>query len=378
MPDYAQEFVQSCFECLDELHPGDEAAKAGLVRELAGIENADSNIAAICSALAIEVYGSRLPDIVKERLDAELGSIIENGFSFLYMIAYMSVEKSRAAGYPVCASGSVGASVVAYLLGISDFDPIAFSIPFETFGGLHGEKWPYFTLQFSDVYLDGNQSYLEEILEYHKPESMEASSIYLLRRDTLTTIHKLEELTGVDANSIPLDDEKTLHLLANADTVGIPLFEEEDAREMIRIAKPQSFDDFIRIAGLSFGTDTWFDNAENLIKSDSATIAEVISSRDELMLYLMEKGVCRERAFAIMENIRKGKGLAVEDRDRMKESGVPEWYVESCGKIQYLFPKAHAVAHTMLAFRLAWYKAHYPEAFDTTALPLPSKKRPVD
>ena len=194
-------------------------------------------------------------------------------------------------------------------------------------------------------------------------EERTLSEINLNGHDDPTMIQKLEELTGIDAKTIQLDDAKTLAMLISADTLGVPEFESEHVRDMIKMACPKTFDDFVKIIGLSRGADVWNGNAENLIKSGTATISEVIALRDEIMTYLTGIGICNATAYEIMESVRRGRGLSAEHERIMTESGAPEWYVESCKKITYLFPKAPAVAYTVASFRIAWFKAHYPEAF---------------
>jgi DNA polymerase-3 subunit alpha (Gram-positive type) len=176
-----------------------------------------------------------------------------------------------------------------------------------------------------------------------------------------TMLKKLGALTGIDAAAVALDDIETLNMFAGGDTLGE--FEDPLVREMIRVARPKTFDDYVQISGLHHGAGVWFDNAEELIKSGVATISEVIALRDEIMIFLMDKGIGREVAFGIMEQVRKGRGLTLEQEDTMKNAGVPDWYIGSCQKINYLFPKAHVVGYTMMTFRLGWYKAHYPREF---------------
>ena len=477
------------------------------------IENSAGILRDICYNRAHELYGEDLPDIVTERLERELNSIIGNGFAVMYIIAQKLVWKSVADGYLVGSRGSVGSSFVAYMAGITevnslqahylcpkchyvDFDsdyvksfsgrsgcdmedrvcPVCgeplmkegHDIPFETFLGFKGNKEPDIDLNFSGDYQSKAHAYTEVIFgkgktfragtvgtladktaygyamhyyeehEQHKrsceldrissgcvgvrrttgqhpggiivvphgeeiysftpvqhPANDQTTKIItthfdyhsidhnLLKLDILghddpTMIRMLEDITDVDATKIRLDDPEVLSLFHGLEalhikpediggtdlgSLGIPEFGTEFVMQMLRDTKPKAFSDLVRISGLSHGTDVWLGNAQTLIQEGKAQISTAICTRDDIMIYLIDKGVESEQSFKIMESVRKGKGLTPDYEKVMKEHDVPDWYLWSCKKIKYMFPKAHAVAYVMMGIRIAWFKIHEPLAY---------------
>ena len=214
--------------------------------------------------------------------------------------------------------------------------------------------------------------------EYH---SIDANLLKLdeLGHDDPTMIKHLEDLTGVNAQEIPLDDPEVMSLftsnralhyvddtpdpiLGDLGCLAVPEFGTKFVRGMVSDTKPTTFDDLLCISGLSHGTDVWLGNAADLVAS-GIPLKECICCRDDIMNYLIGKGVAPKLAFQTMESVRKGKGLKPEMEEAMKANDVPDWYIDSCKKIKYMFPKAHAVAYVMMAFRIAWFKVHRPLAF---------------
>ena len=223
---------------------------------------------------------------------------------------------------------------------------------------------------------DPNSDQITTHFEYH---SMEENLLKLdmLGHDDPTMIRMMEDVTGVDAKTIPLDDKKTMSIFTSSKVLGyendpilgptgavaVPEFNTRFTRGVLLDTKPEKFDFLVRISGYTHGTDVWLGNAKDLIVSGTARVDQTIGCRDDIMIYLISCGLPEKRAFKIMESVRKGRGLPDGAEQEMKDAGVPEWYIGSCKKIKYLFPKAHAVAYVMMAFRIAWFKVYHPLAF---------------
>lgn len=207
----------------------------------------------------------------------------------------------------------------------------------------------------------------------------------LLKLDLLghldpSTIRMLQNLTKVDPLKIPMNDEKVISLFKSHKAlnykinytgeelgiIGLPEFGTSFVRELVRESKPKSFADLVRISGLSHGTNIWTGLAQKIIRDKEATLSEVISVRDDILTYLISLGLEESMSFNIMESVRKGNGITKEWEDTMRNKSVPEWYIESCKQIKYMFPKAHAVAYVMMAYRIAWYKINYPLEYYAT------------
>lgn len=221
---------------------------------------------------------------------------------------------------------------------------------------------------------DQNTPIITTHFEYHSIDH-NLLKLDILGHDDPTMIRRLEDLTGVDCKSIPLDDKQVMSLFQSTEalgiqpediggvplgSLGIPEFGTDFAMQMLLDTKPTMFSDLVRIAGLAHGTDVWLGNAQDLIQSGTAVISTAICCRDDIMVFLIHKGMEKGVSFQIMESVRKGKGLKPEWEEAMLAHDVPEWYIESCKKIKYMFPKAHAAAYVMMAWRIAWYKIHYP------------------
>ena len=474
------------------------------------IENSAEELTRLVWDKAKALYGEEPPQIVVDRINAELGDIIKCKYDVIYMSAQKLVQDSLDHGYLVGSRGSVGSSLVAFMSGItevnslpphyrcpkckhSDFEaakelgigcgadmpdalcpvcgtPYAkdgFNIPFETFLGFGGDKVPDIDLNFSGEYQSNAHRYTFELFgqthvfragtigtvkdkiafgyvkhylddkgmtgtraeenrlslgcsgvkrttgqhpggmvvipqnreiydfcpvqhpaddpnsdiitthfEYHSMES-NLLKLDMLGHDDPTMIRMLQDLTGVDPQTIPLDDKDTMSIFTSSKVLGfeddpilgptgavaIPEFNTKFTRGMLVDTQPHQFDILLRLSGFSHGTDVWLGNARDLVVDQGIPVGQAIGCRDDIMIFLISCGMPEKRSFKIMEAVRKGRGLPEGAEEEMKAAGVPDWYIGSCKKIKYLFPKAHAVAYVMMAFRIAWFKVHHPLAF---------------
>ena len=233
---------------------------------------------------------------------------------------------------------------------------------------------------FTPVQHPANDMTTDTITTHYDYHSIDHNLLKLdiLGHDDPTMIRMLQDLTGIDPTTIELDDPQVMSLFQNTSalgitseqiggcpvgSLGIPEFGTDFVIQMLVDTKPSTFSDLVRISGLSHGTDVWLGNAQTLIAEGNATIATAICTRDDIMTYLINMGVESSLSFTIMESVRKGKGLKPEWEDAMKAANVPDWYIWSCKKIKYMFPKAHAAAYVMMAWRIAYCKVNYPLAY---------------
>lgn len=488
--------------------------------------DADQDLKKLCFDKAHDIYGEKLPSEVEDRMEYEYAALKENGYTSLYMIAHELVKRSNEAGYLVGARGCSCASLISYLAGITEINPLpphyickdcgnsyfdvsdikgfqpgdigpdlpdkkcpvcekmmskdGYDIHVETFLGFNMNKEPDFDLNFSGEYqkeaqrsvvsikgvgtilregtigtldektaLSYTKTYFKEKKSKRKQESirrvakriegvkrrdgvhpggiivipkgveeseytpvlpslfdpisdpiprteMEYRAIdgKLIKLDILghngpTFLKKLKEQTGVDPRSIPIDDKGVISLLSDTKalgiepeqiggvsvgTLGIPCFGDGFAIGLISDTKPRKLSDLIRIMGLCHGTGVWHGTAETVIKEGKADLAHCLCNRDDIMIYLIGKGLDPTLSCKIMESVRKGRAASGNDRNwderrrEMVKHNVPDWYIECCEKVRYMFPKAHSAAYTLNAYRLLYYKLYYPEAFYSTWL----------
>lgn len=227
---------------------------------------------------------------------------------------------------------------------------------------------------------DRDAKFITTHFDYHAIDT-NLLKLDVLGHDVPSIIRHLYDMTGVDPMTVPLQDKRVQNLflgrrslklkprkgkkerIIDRGTFGIPEFGTDFVRKMLKTTKPDCMGDLIRISGFSHGTNVWTNNAENFIKEKKASMKDAISTRDDIMNYLEQKGMSSQQAFKIMEKVRKGRGLTAEEEAEMKKLKVPNWYIESCKLIQYLFPKAHAVAYVSMAYRIGYFKVYHPAAF---------------
>lgn len=199
----------------------------------------------------------------------------------------------------------------------------------------------------------------------------------ILGHDDPTALRMLQDLTGLNPRDIPLDDYETMQIFSTSEplkidlsgldcdigSIGVPEFGTGFVRGVLELTRPKTFEELVRIAGLTHGTDVWLNNAEPLVTNHIAKLNEVLCTRDDIMNYLIAHGMDPSMSFKIMENVRKGRGLKPEMEEALAVGKIPQWFIDSCHKIKYMFPRGHAVAYSMMSFRIAYYKVHYPKEF---------------
>ncbi len=237
-------------------------------------------------------------------------------------------------------------------------------------------------LDFTPIQFPADDLKSDTITTHFSYKNLEGTLLKLdeLGHTSPTIIRQLQEMTGLDPLKIQFDDKETMEIFSNTSTLdirhdysnkedgslGIPEFGTNFVRGMLSETKPTTFAELIRISGLSHGTNVWLNNAQELIRDGVTTLSESICTRDDIMTYLIAMGMDDLDSFKIMESVRKGRGLPEGMEDKMRDHKVPQWYIDSCQKIQYMFPKAHAAAYVMMSYRIAWFKVHSPAAFYAT------------
>lgn len=443
--------------------------KIAETRKYPHIDNEEEIVKAMISKKAKELYGEKIPKVIKERIDFELNSLLKNHWCNLYLLSQKLVAKSNEDGYPVDNRGSIASSFIAYLIGITDINPLpahyrckkcnyiefvnkpngidlpnkrcpncnekligeGLNIPVETLLGLNGDKEPDIDLIFAKEEQEEIQIYVEkifgkgrvfkcgilgtrgisvnqsgllilpqgkDIFDYSPVISIKDNFIstqadyhnlytMLLKYDVLSDeipsiLKKLKDLTGYDYKNIPLFDKKVMSLFYSGEqesTYGIIGFDSDFARNILNIVKPKNIEELIKISGLCHGTNVWNENQDELIKAKEIKIEDVIATRDDIFNYLVNLGINRKTSYNIMEFVRKGKAYKSEINDNkrcielekqwndykeiMKKYDVSKEFVDTCSKIMYLFPKAHAAQEAINAVKLGWYKTYYPREF---------------
>lgn len=299
---------------------------------------------------AYKKYGKLLPEDIEIRIEKELKYIIDNKLAEIYLIAYKLVNIVKKDGYIVGNRGSIGSSVVAYCLDITEVDPIRYNIQFEIFAGIYGNKRPYIKISVPFEYV------------YNKIENQ---NIIIIRGDFRTSIiYNLKLLTGVSPTTILLDDKETLEFICSGHMKEV--VELSNSSEIILQIKPTTFEELIKIYGIAHGKRNWENNVKMLIQDGTATLSEVISCQDDILDYLVSQEMEKHTAYEIMKYVIKPKrnNQWNKYKDIMKKHNIPEWYINSCEKMDYLYPKAEIVSDLIIDYRLVWYKVHYPNEYD--------------
>ena len=474
-------------DLMDEIEPSYEKC-------LPQIPHAHDIIKSMSYDKAKELYGRNLPRIVQERLEQEIAVILEHGYSSLYLLQQKLVQKAHEDGHITCTNGSIGASLAAHLIGITEVNPLpphwrcakcqysefitdgsvasgfdlqakicpkcgetlmgdGHDIPYAALVGFDGSRQPDIVMNYPDSYRSIAAENIEKVCDHVRvyqagtietisydeaatyvqnyidtterilvkisvqevaekcvgtkkttgindsafiiiPEDEEPDcftplqdvkdqeghtyrishfsyhnltdqflKLNLLPYFVLSVLEELERGTGCSLSNISFDDPSTISLFRKADTVGIPEFRSPKVRQMLQELQPRFFSELVKISAFSHGSGAWEGNAQNLIRRGVCTLNEVAATRDDVMMYLIRKGIDPLRAFQIMESVRKGNGILPKTIKILQENGVPLWYIQSCQKMGYMFPRAHVVDHVMSNYRLAYYKAHHPQEF---------------
>lgn len=474
-------------DLMDEIEPSYEKC-------LPQIPHAHDIIKSMSYDKAKELYGRNLPRIVQERLEQEIAVIFEHGYSSLYLLQQKLVQKAHEDGHITCTNGSIGASLAAHLIGITEVNPLpphwrcakcqysefitdgsvasgfdlqakicpkcgetlmgdGHDIPYAALVGFDGSRQPDIVMNYPDSYRSIAAENIEKVCDHVRvyqagtietisydeaatyvqnyidtterilvkisvqevaekcvgtkkttgindsafiiiPEDEEPDcftplqdvkdqeghtyrishfsyhnltdqflKLNLLPYFVLSVLEELERGTGCSLSNISFDDPSTISLFRKADTVGIPEFRSPKVRQMLQELQPRFFSELVKISAFSHGSGAWEGNAQNLIRRGVCTLNEVAATRDDVMMYLIRKGIDPLRAFQIMESVRKGNGILPKTIKILQENGVPSCYIQSCQKMGYMFPRAHVVDHVMSNYRLAYYKAHHPQEF---------------
>ena len=474
-------------DLMDEIEPSYEKC-------LPQIPHAHDIIKSMSYDKAKELYGRNLPRIVQERLEQEIAVIFEHGYSSLYLLQQKLVQKAHEDGHITCTNGSIGASLAAHLIGITEVNPLpphwrcakcqysefitdgsvasgfdlqakicpkcgetlmgdGHDIPYAALVGFDGSRQPDIVMNYPDSYRSIAAENIEKVCDHVRvyqagtietisydeaatyvqnyidtterilvkisvqevaekcvgtkkttgindsafiiiPEDEEPDcftplqdvkdqeghtyrishfsyhnltdqflKLNLLPYFVLSVLEELERGTGCSLSNISFDDPSTISLFRKADTVGIPEFRSPKVRQMLQELQPRFFSELVKISAFSHGSGAWEGNAQNLIRRGVCTLNEVAATRDDVMMYLIRKGIDPLRAFQIMESVRKGNGILPKTIKILQENGGPLWYIQSCQKMGYMFPRAHVVDHVMANYRLAYYKAHHPQEF---------------
>lgn len=382
------------------------------------IENQTEKLRELCENELKNKYENS--DGLKERLNYELSIINKTNTEFIFLLLNKAFKDLNVKPYQTMPRGLIGNSLVAYLCNITNIDPIKFNLSeYAVFGTTNHYKEPdidinvasselkdnlyqkissynevykiadamcknnngglykfpggKFLIPQNDVY--SKSDYDSIVNEINNNDCHDVKGLYrldLLLNNQILIFNELVNIIGINPESIDINNANVTEYLNNNDYKDIyknvPEFDNDLVVEISNKVKPKNFDDLVKVTSMAHGTNAWKDNAETLINNGTSNLSEIVSNRDDLFDILVNHNVSKNEAYEIMEDVRKGKGISkcskYYDYESLLKSGIPEWLIDSCNKIKYLFPRAHAISYTLLAWKLIWFKIHYKKDYD--------------
>lgn len=382
------------------------------------IENQTEKLRELCENELKNKYENS--DGLKERLNYEISIINKTNTEFIFLYLNKAFKDLDVKPYQTMPRGLIGNSLVAYLCNITNIDPVKFNLSeYAVFGTTNHYKEPDVDINvasnelrdnlyqkissYDEVYkiadamcknnngglykflggkflIPQNDAYSKSdydsiVNKINNNDCHDVKGLYrldLLLNNQILIFNELVNIIGINPESIDINNANVTEYLNNNDYKDIyknvPEFDHDLVVEISNKVKPKNFDDLVKVTSMAHGTNAWKDNAETLINNGTSNLSEIVSNRDDLFDILVNHNVSKNEAYEIMEDVRKGKGISkcskYYDYELLLKSGIPEWLIDSCNKIKYLFPRAHAISYTLLAWKLIWFKIHYKKDYD--------------